>query len=170
MKFELLADVQDQQEGVTVSFNECQNLGAVNLRGTRFVTRDIEVLDLTARIGGVTYNSQVNVAGLAGFLFAKVAAAYSRRTAKDWYDIAFVLIHNDAGGPAEAATLARRRFVDELPALHTALDDLRANFHDPGTQGSRAYATQMCVDHPELDPVSLAADAVQAAREFHRTL
>ena len=127
VKFELLADLHDQQEGVTVSFDECENLGAVNLRGTGFVTRDIEVHDLTARIGGVTYNTQVNVAGLAGFLFAKVAAAHSRRMAKDWYDIAFVLLHNDAGGPAAAAKLARNRFADELPALHTALDDLRAN-------------------------------------------
>ena len=170
VKIEFLADLHDQQEGVTVSFDQCENLGAVNLRGTRFVNRDLEVLDLTARIGSATYNTQVNVAGLAGFLLAKVAAAYSRRMAKDWYDIAFVLLHNDAGGPTAAATLARKRFADELPALHTALDDLRANFDAPDTQGSRAYTTQMCVDHPELDPVTLAADAVLAVREFHRTL
>ena len=98
-RFEILADLHDQQEGVTVSFEQCKNLGAVNLRGTRFVTRDFELLDLTARIGGTTYNTQVNVAGLSGFLPAKVAAAYSRRMTKDWYDIAFVLLHNDAGGP-----------------------------------------------------------------------
>ena len=169
VKFELLADLQDQQEGVTVLFDGCENLGAVNLRGTRYVTRDFKVLDLTARISGVTYNTQVNVAGLAGFLFAKVAAAYTRRMAKDWYDIAFVLLHNDAGGPA-AATLARHRFADELPGLQTALDDLRANFCAPHNQGSRAYATQMRVDHPTLDPLTLGADAVLAVREFNQTL
>ena len=83
VKFELLTDLQDRQEGVTVSFDECESLGAANLRGTGIVTRDFEVHGLTSRIGGVEYNAKVNVAGLAGFLFAKVAAAYSRRTSKD---------------------------------------------------------------------------------------
>ena len=170
MKFEPLADLHDQKEGVTVSFDECENFGAVNLRGTGFVTRDIEVHNLTARFGGITYNTQVNVAGLAEFVFAKVAAAYSRRMSKDWYDIAVALLHNDSGGPAAAATLARKRFAAELPTLHTALEDLRANFESPDTQGTRAYVSQMRVDHPELDPGNLSADAVLAVREFHQTL
>ena len=170
VKFELLADLHDQRAGATISFDECDNLGAVNLRGTGFASRDVELRNLSARIGGVIYNTQVNVAGLAGFLLAKVAAAYSRRMAKDWYDIAFVLLHNDAGGPAAAAALARERFVDELRAVHTALDDLRANFEHPTAQGSQAYVRQMRIDHPALDPVRLAADAVVAVREFHGSL
>ena len=136
VRFELLTDLKDQQEGVTVSFDECENLGAVNLRGTGFVARDFEVHDLTSRIGGVNRNAKVNVAGLAGFLFAKVAAAYSRRTSKDWYDIAFVLLHNDAGGPVAVARMARKRFADEVP----------------DAQGSRSYAAQMRIDHPEQNP------------------
>ena len=36
---------------------------------------------------------RVNVTGLAGFLLAKTAAAYGRHKAKDYYDIAFVLLH-----------------------------------------------------------------------------
>ena len=98
VKFELLADLHDQRTGARISFDACENLGAVNLHGTGFASRDIQVRDLSARIGGVTYNTQVNVAGLAGFLLAKTAAAYSRRAPKDWYDMAFVLLHNDAGG------------------------------------------------------------------------
>jgi len=35
---------------------------------------------------------EVSVAGIAGVLLAKTAAAYSRRKPKDWYDIAFVLL------------------------------------------------------------------------------
>ena len=100
VKFELLADLHDQRTGARISFDACENLGALNLHGTGFASRDIQVRDLGARIGGVAYNTQVNVAGLSGFLLAKAAAAYSRRTPKDWYDIAFVLLHNDAGGPA----------------------------------------------------------------------
>ena len=84
--------------------------GAVNLRGTGFAARDFEVRKLSTRIGGVLHDAEVNVAGLAGFLLAKAAAALSRRKPKDWYDIAFVLLHNDAGGPNAAATRVRGQF------------------------------------------------------------
>ena len=65
-------------------FEECKNLGALNLRGTGFASRDIEVRRLRARGGGVASAAEVNVVGLAGFLLAKTAAAYSRRKPKDW--------------------------------------------------------------------------------------
>ena len=58
------------------------------------------------------------------------------------------------------------RFVGEIPALQTALNDLEANFQDLAAQGSLAYVTQMRIDHPELDPEMLAADAVLAVGEF----
>lgn len=108
---------------------------------------------------------EINVSGLAGFLLTKTAAAYSRRTLKDWYDLAFVLLHNDQGGPAAAAAAVRERFGDELVgSIRTALDDLAANFESPSTQGPGAYATQMVVDHPELDGTFLLADAVPRRR------
>ena len=106
----------------------------------------------------------MNVSGLAGFLLAKAAAAHSRR--QDWYDVAFVLLHNDAGGPSAAAELVQDRFTDG--AVATALNDLRANFETPDAQGPRAYVQQ--IDHPDLDPATLAADAVLAVGEFHRSL
>ncbi|MGI8873550.1 MAG: hypothetical protein ACR2KP_04345, partial [Egibacteraceae bacterium] len=59
----------------------------------------MQVRTLTAKDGGVVLTAEINVTGLAGFLLAKAAAARSRRKAKDWYDIAFVLLHNDRGGP-----------------------------------------------------------------------
>ena len=170
VKFELLADLHNAPASATIKFDECENLGAINLRGTGFASRDTEVRDLSARVGGVVYNTQVNVAGLAGFLLAKAAAAYSRRAPKDWYDMAFVLLHNDAGGPSAAAAKVRDRFSDDLRTIHTALDDLRANFQAPNAQGAQAYVRQMRIDHPELDPVSLAADAVVAVQEFYRSL
>ena len=170
VKFELLADLHNQRTGASISFDACEKLEAVNLHGTGFASRDTQVRDLSARIGGVPYNIQVNVAGLAGFLLAKAAAAYSRRAPKDWYDMAFVLLHNDAGGPSAAAAQVRDRFPNDLSAIHTAFNDLRANFADPTAQGAQAYVRQMQIDHPELDPVSLAADAVVAVQEFHRSL
>lgn len=170
VKFELLADLPSTRSGETIAFDKCDNLGAVNLRGTRFASRDTEIRQLSARIGGVTHRVEVNVAGLAGFLLAKAAAAFSRRKTKDWYDIAFVLLHNDAGGPTVAATLVRDRFGDEIDAIRTAFNDLRANFAVIDAQGSRAYVQQMLIDHPDLDPATLAADAVLAIEEFHRGL
>lgn len=88
-----------QPVGVTVAFDGCDRLGAAYLRGTGCAARDIKVRQLTARVGGVEQRAGVNVTGLAGFLLAKAGAAFERRKPKDWYDLAFVLLHNDAGGP-----------------------------------------------------------------------
>ena len=107
---------------------------------------------MNIRDNNVTHTAEVNVSGLAGFLLAKTAAAFSRRKAKDWYDIAFVLLHNDAGGTDAAAALVERRFTGEITALRTALVDLEANFENPVAQGAQAYVTQMLIDHPDLNP------------------
>lgn len=163
IKFELLADLDDQPNEATVEFDDCDDLGAVNLRGTRFAALDARRIAVSVD-GGATV--QVLAAGLAGFLLAKVGAARSRRKPKDWYDIAFVLLHNDAGGPDEAARQVRDVFEDRLPEVRTALYDLRANFDGPGSQGASAYAEQFLLDHPEEEPVQVEADAVLAVRRF----
>ncbi len=170
VKFELLADLHDVPTAATISFDACEDLGAVNLRGTGFAARDIEIRELNIRDNNVTHTAEVNVSGLAGFLLAKTAAAFSRRKAKDWYDIAFVLLHNDAGGTDAAAALVERRFTGEITALRTALVDLEANFENPVAQGAQAYVTQMLIDHPDLNPRTLAADAIVAVGEFCQRL
>lgn len=171
VKFELLADLDYARAGSVISFDECEELGAVNLRGTGFAVRDFSTRSMRARIGGINYQVEVNVTGLAGFLLAKIAAAYGRRKEKDWYDIAFVLLHNDEGGPDVAARLVGDRFGSELVGgIRTALDDLEANFADPDAQGPAAYASQMVVDHPHLDQVQLRADSVVAVRAFYTHL
>ncbi|MDE0521191.1 MAG: hypothetical protein OXH79_04465 [Boseongicola sp.] len=63
-----------------------------------------------------------------------------------------MLLHNDAGGTGAAAAAARGRFSGEIAALRTAINDLQANFQDANAQGTRAYVTQLRMDHPELDP------------------
>ena len=170
VKFELLADLDYVPAEATVRFDGCEQLGAANLRGTAFATRNVEVRELTARVGEEERTVQVNVTGLAGFLMAKCAAANSRRAPKDWYDIAFVLMHNNAGGPQQAAEAVIACFGDEQKALRSAMDDLLANFAEPNAQGPRAYADQMRVDHPELDSATLRADAVVSVRAFHSGL
>ncbi len=171
VKFELLADLDYAPGGSVVSFEECEELGAVNLRGTGFAARDFSPRPMNARMGGVHYRVDVNVTSLAGFILAKIAAAYGRRKEKDWYDIAFVLLHNDTGGPEVAARLVQNRFGSELVGgIRTAIDDLDANFATPDTQGPAAYASQMVIDHPGLDEISLRADSVVAVHTFYSHL
>ena len=166
IKFELLADLDSAAAESTVKFQECDRLGAANLRGTGYATRDVEVKPLTANIDGEKRTVEVNVTGVAGFLLAKCAAARSRRHPKDWYDIAFVLQQNDIGGPEAAARAVTEKFRGDKEAFRTTLDDLLANFADPNAQGPRAYAGQMLTDHPELDRETLLADAVVSVRAF----
>lgn len=167
IKFELLADLDDQPAGVTVMFEGCDDLGAANLRGTGFAVRDVEVRELRTRVGGAEQVAEINVTGLAGSLLAKCAAAYSRRKPKDWYDIAYVLLHNDAGGADTAARAVVTRFGPELGSMRTALDDLSDNSTDTTAQGAVGYAEEMLGNHPELGYRTLLADAVAAAGEFH---
>jgi hypothetical protein len=167
VRFELLADLDDTPNEATIKFDNCEDLGAANLRGTGYAARDTETRKLEGKIGGDLLTAEVNVSGLAGFLLAKVAAAHSRRKRKDWYDIAFVLLHNDNGGPEEAAAAVLKRFESELNgSIRTAIEDLRANFATLTAQGPVAYADQILLDHPDLDRPTVIADAVTAVESF----
>jgi hypothetical protein len=166
VKFELLADLNTQPAEALIVFDDCKELGAVNLRGTGFAARDIQVRTLTAPDQGVHRQAEINVTGLAGFLMAKTAAARSRRKPKDWYDVAFVLLHNDYGDASKAAAHVERTFGAEVSSLASAIKDLRANFDGPGTQGTRAYVDQIVLDQPELRPAMAAADGQLAVQTF----
>ena len=63
VRFELFADLHDQPTEATIEFDECQSLGAMNLRGIGYASDHIEVREFGARIGGVTHTVEVNVAG-----------------------------------------------------------------------------------------------------------
>ena len=78
VKFELLADLNDQPSPATVTFDGCERLGAVNLRGTGFAARDIISHELRSIVEDVERVVEINVGGLAGFLLSKTAAARSR--------------------------------------------------------------------------------------------
>ena len=55
IKFELLADLDDQPAGATVVFDGCNDLGAANLRGTGFAVHDVEVRQLRVRVGATSW-------------------------------------------------------------------------------------------------------------------
>ncbi len=166
VKFELLADLDSEASPSTIEFDECDHLGAANLRGTGIAVRDSIRQPLRAKVGDTWVSVDVQVTGLAGFLLAKVAAARERRKTKDWYDIAFVLLENDAGGPSQATAAVRNLMDGDVRTHETGLDDLRSNFADIEAQGVQAYADQMLIDHPDLSLTTLRADAVLAVRSF----
>lgn len=167
IKFELLADLHDQPNEAVVEFDECEQLGAVNLRGTGYASKDTVVHKIGANDHGTLRQAEINVTGLAGFLLAKMAAAQGRRKAKDWYDIAFVLLNNDHGSPAVAAERVTEVFGQSIiDAIRTQVLDLQANFADVDAQGTVAYVSQITLDHPELDQDVAAADAQLAVAAF----
>ena len=57
-------------------------------------------------------------------------------------------------------------FSGELNAIRSSLTDLEANFAEPAAQGPDAYQMQMIIDHPDLDPAILRADAVLNVKAF----
>ncbi len=145
-------------------FDDCDALGATNLRGTGFASKDVSERAITATDGGVQRTAVIDVAGLGGFLMAKTAAAYGRHKSKDWYDLAYVLINNDANVAGEDAVTSA--FGSVLPGSRSALTDLRANFERPDHPGPVAYADQVLLDHPELDGHEVQADAVLSVTRF----
>ena len=166
IKFELLADLDDQLNEATIRFDECDQLGAVNLRGTGYAAQDKVIQKIGANDHGTWREAEINVTGLAGFLLAKAFAAHGRHKPKDWYDIAFVLLHNDHGDALAAADRVLNVF-DPLPrSVHTPLIDLQAQFMDASAPGTAAYLDQITVDHPAVDPVMAAADAQLAVAAF----
>jgi hypothetical protein len=171
IKFELLADLDDQPNEAIIEFDEGNELGAVNLRGTGYAAQDTKIQKIRAKDHGTWREVEINVTGLAGFLLAKMAAAHGRRKAKDWYDVAFVLLHNDDGSPSAAAEQVIEVFGESvINAIRTQVLDLQANFDTAGAQGTAAYAAQITLDHPELDRVTAEADAQLAVTAFTKRL
>lgn len=167
IKIEFLADLDDQPNEATIVFDDCEQLGAANLRGTGFAALDWELRSITAAVEQNAQTVKVRVATLPAYLLAKTHAAYGRGLPKGWYDIAYVTLHNDEGGPDAAADRVRAVFGDHLTGrTETALGELGANFGAADSQGSAAYANTMYGLHPDLDVAVLANDAVAAVTRF----
>ncbi|MFY9487485.1 MAG: hypothetical protein WAP35_02150 [Solirubrobacterales bacterium] len=114
----------------------------------------------------------VRVAGLGGYLLAKASALHSRALAKDYYDFAYVLIHNRAGGPAAAADLilASALLSQELAQMRTILRDVRERYRRTSDDGPSRFAEESLKVDPALDQSRARADAVAAVLEFMAAL
>jgi len=166
VKLELLCEVLDvgSQE---VSLPGCRDVSALNMAGPGAALRQTVVRTLHDDGDAV----RVPFAGLGGYLLAKAAALHHRQLAKDFYDFAYVLIHNDAGGPDAAA----ERVVDALDPMTGSRDlgVLRAATQQYLVAESRAatvYATQRQADGDPTSHDVLVQDAVGAALQFLEAL
>lgn len=168
VKIEFLCDLDDRVAEEAVSCNGCDLLGAMNLRGTRFVGLDWNWQELTAPSpSGETLTVRARFAGLEGYLLSKCFAARHRGLAKDYYDLAYVLIHNQVGGPREVAELLREgKFKDHLTGLDSIFGEIDARFSSSSTYAAKSYASQMLTVDPELEESVQRTNATIAVSEF----
>lgn len=163
VKIEFLCDLDDEPAEAIVTPHGCSELRAVNLRGTGNVEHDHREITLEGPDGPV----RVRFAGLAGYLLAKAAAARSRGADKDYYDLAYVLLHNHAGGPAAAAAVINAsRLRAALAGMSSTFIELRERFRNDRAVGPRAFAQESAKVTPAADARLLAADAAAAVNEF----
>ena len=163
VKIEFLCDLDDQPAEAVVTPAGCRALRAVNLRGTGNVEHDHREITLDGPDGPV----RVRIAGLAGYLLSKSAAARTRGAAKDYYDLAYVLLHNHAGGPATAAAVINASTLQPaLAGMASTFIELRERFRNDRAVGPQAFARESLNVTPDADARLLAADAAAAVNEF----
>jgi hypothetical protein len=110
-------------------------------------------------------------AGLEGYLLSKCVALRARAATKDYYDFVYVLLHNRAGGPEQAA----RRLLDgglanALPSLRTTLREVRERYVKTNESGPIGCAEQALEVEPDADAALLRADAVDVVQRFFAAL
>jgi hypothetical protein len=169
VKLEVLCDTPDnvwQQ----IALPGCDRLTAMNLSGPRpaltsFMERDLPVHRGDAQATGEERVSvTLRFADLGGYMLAKAAAAFVRKEPKDFYDFAFVLLYNDAGGPAAAAEAIVEAAVNAGPSQ--SLSQLKAvaqRFTDPTGDAARIFALEMAAGGAIDDIAVLAQDAAGGA-------
>jgi hypothetical protein len=168
VKVEFLCDLDDQPASQAIPLPGCKRVTAANLRGTGFVARDHVAETLTGELPlGETVTVEVNFAGLCGYLMAKLVAARERGKEKDYYDLAYVLLHNRAGGPTEAGKLLiGGPFAEDVRARPSLFREISARFAGPDDVGPSGYAGQTLQINPEENAAILRQDAVGALALF----
>jgi len=172
VKMEFLCDLDDRREEEVVEVAGAGTLVALNLRGTRYVAQDWEWETLRAPLpDGSMAEVQARFARLGGYLLSKVTAARTRAAVKDFYDLAYVLLHNRAGGPEmAAAAVLEGGFEGEIASLRSTFAEVGERYRSPTSVGPEGYAAQSLIVDPGLDERTLRLDAVSAVVEFLQAL
>jgi len=168
VKLEFLCDLPDYREGEVVSPSGCRVLSAQNLRGTGYVSRDFAWEELKGElVDGTDVAVRIRFAGLEGYLLSKCVAVRTRAATKDYYDFVYVLRHNRAGGPEQAAyRLLGGEFAAEFNSLRTTFLEVRERYVQTTDGGPIAYAEQAGEVEPGADAATLRADAVDVVQRF----
>lgn len=172
VRLEFLCDLPNHPEREVIRPRGCTALAAVNLRGTGYVASDFAWQDLEGRLAdGTLVTVRARFAGLGVYLLSKCVAVRTRAATKDYYDFAYVLQHNRAGGPEQAA----RQFLDgplagERDSLRTTFLEVQERYRKPTDSGPVGYAEQALQVDPEADAALLRADAVDVVQRFFEAL
>jgi hypothetical protein len=171
VKLEFLCDLDSEREGI-VAIPGCRVLRANNLRGTGYVAADWTLREMTTDLPGLgTTTVRVRFAGLEGYLLTKCVAVRYRGKDKDHYDLAFVLLHNRAGGPdAAARRLLNGKLADRLPALRSTFLEVRERFHAVTSPGSKGFAAEALRADPSAAEDEMRARAAAAVDGFIKAL
>lgn len=150
----------------------CERLAALNLRGTGYVARDFSTETLTAQLeDGQDVTVEARFAGLAGYLLSKCVAARTRAADKDYYDLVYVLLHNRAGGPEQAARSIRDGdLADALVGLDSTFREIRERYRRARDSGPSGYYAQAIQVEPDAGEALLRENAVDAVTRFLREL
>lgn len=172
VKLEFLCDLSDQREREIIRPRGCSELAAANLRGTGYVASDFALKQLTGELAdGRRVEVKARFAGLDGYLLSKCVALRSRAATKDYYDLVYVLLHNHAGGPEQAARrLLEGKLAYVLPSLRTTLMEVSERYVKTSDSGPVGYAEQALEVDPDADSALLRADAVDAVQRFFAAL
>jgi hypothetical protein len=172
VRIEFLCDLADYREGESIRPPGCRKLSAANLRGTGYVARDFAWEQLHGRLAdGTPVEIRARFAGLEGYLLSKCVAVRTRAAIKDYYDLAYVLQHNRAGGPEQAARkLHDGNLQDALATLRSTFLEVRERYRKPSDVGPHAYAEQAVQVDPAADEAELRADAVDVVHRFFDAL
>jgi hypothetical protein len=172
VRIEFLCDLDEYREGESIRPSGSLRLGAANLRGTGYVAHDFEWEHITGALADPTeVQVSVRFAGLQGYLLSKCVALRSRAATKDYYDLIYVLLHNHAGGPEEAAHALRDgELTSALGPLQSTFLEVRERYRDTSDIGPRAYAEQAIQVDPQANEAELRADAVDAVQRLFTSL
>jgi hypothetical protein len=140
---------------------------AFNVPGVHLLALDHKIVEIEAeRLDGGRAKVSVRVAGLTTFVALKIRAYRDRSSAKDAYDLIFVLLNHPAGpsgagSEMEGSAVAKDAFVLE------SLVVLRERFSHPANDGPFDYAGFLA---PPGDPEARARLAFEAVETVRITL